>query len=188
MNLLKTSLRPLHARPRGPDLRLLRGRGDSTRVAELLCANSGREKTSVIVYGVGWTHHTTGVQIIRCAGILQLLLGNMGRPGGGIMAMRGHASIQGSTDVPTLYDLLPGYLPQPTADRRARLARGLHRQHEEIVTGYWSNFREFIVSLLKAWYGEAAKAGERLPVRLAPPARRRLFACWSRSTGCPGAR
>src|ERR671936_1857986 len=86
------------------------------RVAELLCANSGRERTSALVYAVGWTQHTTGVQIIRTAGILQLLLGNIGRPGGGIMAMRGHSSIQGSTDVPTLYDLLPGYLPQPTAD------------------------------------------------------------------------
>ena len=87
------------------------------RVAELLCDNSGRERTSAIVYAVGWTQHTTGVQIIRAAGILQLLLGNIGRPGGGIMAMRGHASIQGSTDIPTLYDLLPGYLPQPTADK-----------------------------------------------------------------------
>src|SRR5262249_24882604 len=67
------------------------------RVAELLCANSGREKTSAIVYAVGWTQHSTGVQIIRTAGILQLLLGNVGRPGGGIMAMRGHSSIQGST-------------------------------------------------------------------------------------------
>ena len=85
-------------------------------MAELLCANSGRERTSAIVYAVGWTQHTTGVQMIRTAGILQLLLGNMGRPGGGIMAMRGHSSIQGSTDVPTLYDLLPGYLPQPAAD------------------------------------------------------------------------
>ena len=90
------------------------------RVAELLCANSGRERTSAIVYAVGWTQHTTGVQMIRTAGILQLLLGNMGRPGGGIMAMRGHSTIQGSTDVPTLYDLLPGYLPQPAADRATR--------------------------------------------------------------------
>ena len=52
-----------------------------------------------IVYALGWTQHTTGVQMIRTAGILQLLLGNMGRPGGGIMAMRGHSTIQGSTDV-----------------------------------------------------------------------------------------
>ncbi len=95
-----------------------------TKVAESLCDNSGRERTSAIVYGVGWTHHTTGVQIIRAAGILQLLLGNIGRPGGGIMAMRGHASIHGSTDIPTLYNMLPGYIPQPAAShRRLRASR-----------------------------------------------------------------
>src|SRR5438445_182994 len=77
------------------------------RVAELLCANSGRERTSTIVYALGWTQHTTGVQMIRTAGILQLLLGNVGRPGGGIMAMRGHSTIQGSTDLATLYDVPP---------------------------------------------------------------------------------
>ena len=130
---------------------------DVVRVAELLCANSGRERTSALVYAVGWTQHTTGVQIIRTAGILQLLLGNMGRPGGGIVAMRGHSSIQGSTDVPTLYDLLPGYLPQPTADPKHD---GLNSyvEQEGLPTGYWGNFRKFIVSLLKAWYGDAATA------------------------------
>jgi formate dehydrogenase major subunit len=130
---------------------------EMTRVAELLCANSGRERTSVIVYAVGWTQHTTGVQTIRAAGILQLLLGNMGRPGGGIMAMRGHSSIQGSTDVPTLYDLLPGYLPQPTADGRHQTLDD-YVSHEGLPTGYWANTRKFIVSLLKAWYGPAATA------------------------------
>jgi formate dehydrogenase major subunit len=127
------------------------------RVAELLCANSGRERTSAIVYAVGWTQHTTGVQIIRAAGILQMLLGNIGRPGGGIMAMRGHSSIQGSTDVPTLYDLLPGYLPQPIADTAHETLEG-YVAHEGFPTGYWANFRKFIVSLLKAWYGDAATA------------------------------
>jgi formate dehydrogenase major subunit len=126
------------------------------RVAELLCANSGRDRTSAIVYAVGWTQHTIGVQMIRTAGILQLLLGNMGRPGGGIMAMRGHSSIQGSTDVSTLYDLLPGYLPQPTADEGHRTLDG-YVEHEGLPTGYWVHFRKFIVSLLKAWYGDAAR-------------------------------
>ncbi len=116
-----------------------------------------RERTSAIVYAVGWTQHTTGVQIIRTAGILQLLLGNVGRPGGGIMAMRGHSCIQGSTDVPTLYDLLPGYLPQPTADDRHR-DLDTYVKHEGQPTGYWANFRKFTVSLLKAWYGAAATA------------------------------
>ena len=63
------------------------------------------------------------MQIIRAAAILQLLLGNIGRPGGGIMALRGHASIQGSTDIPTLYDILPGYLPMPTFERATHIAR-----------------------------------------------------------------
>ncbi len=124
-------------------------------VAELLCANSGPERTSAICYAVGWTQHTTGVEIIRTAGILQLLLGNMGRPGGGIMALRGHASIQGSTDISTLYDLLPGYLPQPIADPNHEKLDD-YVQYEGLSTGYWANFRKFIVSLLKAWYGEAA--------------------------------
>ncbi len=125
------------------------------KVAELLCANSGRERTTALCYAVGWTQHTTGVQIIRAASILQLLLGNIGRPGGGIMALRGHSSIQGSTDVSTLYDLLPGYLPQPAADLGHATLDGYVEQ-EGLPTGYWSNFRRFIVSLLKAYYGDAA--------------------------------
>jgi formate dehydrogenase major subunit len=125
------------------------------RVAELLCANSGPERTTAICYALGWTQHTTGVQMIRAAGILQLLLGNMGRPGGGIMAMRGHSTIQGSTDVSTLYDSLPGYLPQPCADERHERL-DTYVEDEGQVTGGWSRFRQYIVSLLKAWYGDAA--------------------------------
>src|SRR5262249_46355775 len=83
------------------------------RVAEVYTAASGPERTGAICYAVGWPQHSTGVQIIRAAAILQLLLGNIGRPGGGIMALRGHASIQGSTDIPTLFDIMPGYLPMP---------------------------------------------------------------------------
>ncbi len=124
-------------------------------MAELLCANSGRERTSCVVYALGWTQHTTGVQMVRSAGILQMLLGNMGRPGGGIMAMRGHSTIQGSTDLATLYDVLPGYLPQPAADVQHETLDS-YVERESPPTGYWANFRKFIVSLLKAWYGEAA--------------------------------
>jgi len=126
-------------------------------VAELLCANSGRERTSSICYAVGWTQHTTGVEIIRAASILQLLLGNIGRPGGGIMALRGHASIQGSTDIPTLYDTLPGYLPQPVADENHEKLDD-YCSYEGLPTGYWVNFKKFAVSLLKAWYGNEAQA------------------------------
>src|SRR5205085_12499553 len=88
---------------------------DFVHVCDALARNSGRERTSAICYAVGWTQHTVGVQYIRTAAIIQQLLGNIGRPGGGIMALRGHASIQGSTDIPTLYNLLPGYLPMPKA-------------------------------------------------------------------------
>jgi formate dehydrogenase major subunit len=128
------------------------------RVAELLCANSGRERTTCIAYALGWTQHTTGVQIIRTAGILQLLLGNMGRPGGGIMALRGHSTIQGATDVSTLYDTLPGYLPQPAAYDRSHEDLSSYIKHEGMPTGGWTNFSKYIVSLLKAWYGDAATA------------------------------
>ena len=86
---------------------------DFHALARAVTENSGRERTTCFAYAVGWTQHSLGAQFIRTAAILQLLLGNMGRPGGGIMALRGHASIQGSTDIPTLFNLLPGYLPMP---------------------------------------------------------------------------
>ena len=125
------------------------------RVAETICANSGRERTTCLVYAVGWTQHSIGVQIIRAAGLVQLLLGNIGRPGGGIMAMRGHASIQGSTDVPTLYELLPGYIPQPSTIRHhTNFSEFLKKETPK--TGFWVNTPKYVVSLLKAWYGEAA--------------------------------
>ena len=81
---------------------------DFLAVANAICDNSGRDRTTAFAYSVAWTQHTTGTQIIACCAILQLLLGNLGRPGGGIMALRGHATIQGSTDIPTLFNLLPG--------------------------------------------------------------------------------
>jgi formate dehydrogenase major subunit len=124
-------------------------------VAEQMMQNSGRERTGAVVYAVGWTQHTTGVQMIRTAAIMQLLLGNIGRPGGGIMAMRGHASIQGSTDIPTLYNLLPGYLPQPARSRDHGTLAGYFEQ-EKVDHGVWSSFRSYMISLLKAWYGDAA--------------------------------
>ncbi len=129
--------------------------GDLLEVADAMIANSGRERTSAWVYAVGWTHHASGVQIIRSAAILQLLLGNMGRPGGGIMAMRGHATIQGATDIPTLYDLLPGYLPMPRA-QEGGLDLSTYVASSGAERGWWVNFDKYIVSMLKAWYGDAA--------------------------------
>jgi formate dehydrogenase major subunit len=126
------------------------------RVADAICANSGRDRTTAFAYAVGWTQHTVGVQYIRTAAILQLLLGNIGRPGGGIMALRGHASIQGSTDIPTLYNVLPGYIPMPSAHPELTLDKFL--EDNAPVSGFWGNFGTYVVSLLKAWWGEAATA------------------------------
>jgi formate dehydrogenase major subunit len=150
------------------------------QVVQALVTNSGRERTTALCYAVGWTQQTKGVQIIRAAAMIQLLLGNIGRPGGGILALRGHASIQGSTDVPTLYDLLAGYMPQPAAQVENRpdtessqsattwgkrvdeKTNSLSQQtlEEYIDTagqklGWWSNTPAYIVSLLTAWYGDA---------------------------------
>jgi formate dehydrogenase major subunit len=136
------------------------------RVADAVVRNSGRERTTAWVYSVGWTHHTTGTQYIRAASILQLLLGNIGRPGGGILALRGHASIQGSTDIPTLYNILPGYLPMPHAEADVDLDDYL--ENNTPPGGYWGHTREYMVSLLKAWWGDAATAENEFGFHLLP--------------------
>ena len=124
--------------------------------AKTYCEASGPEKTGAICYALGWTQHSSGVQMIRCAAILQLLLGNMGRPGGGIMALRGHASIQGSTDIPTLYDILPGYLSMPKfGEESTALSHYIEKYGSR--TGWWHNVDKYIVSLLKSYYGDAAQ-------------------------------
>jgi formate dehydrogenase major subunit len=125
------------------------------RIADAFCRASGPDRTAAICYAVGWTQHSVGVQIIRTAAILQLLLGNIGRPGGGILALRGHASIQGSTDIPTLFDMLPGYLPMPTFDPETSALDGYLQRHRT-EAGWWANLDKYMVSLLKAWYGEEA--------------------------------
>ena len=126
------------------------------KIAETLTKNSGRDRTAAFCYAVGWTHHSVGAQMIRAAAILQLLLGNIGRPGGGILALRGHATIQGSTDIPTLFSLLPGYLPAPKAKHDPTLEEYLGNYTPR--SGWWTEAPKYMVSLLKAWYGEAAKA------------------------------
>jgi formate dehydrogenase major subunit len=126
------------------------------RVAAAYCRASGPDKTGAICYAVGWTQHSTGVQTIRTAAILQLLLGNVGRPGGGIMALRGHASIQGSTDIPTLYDILPGYLSMPMAGAGGDDSLADYIKRHRLPRGWWGHYDRYIVSLLKAYYGDAA--------------------------------
>jgi formate dehydrogenase major subunit len=125
------------------------------KVADALLESSGAERTAAFCYAVAWTQHTNGSQTISACALLQLLLGNIGRPGGGILALRGHATIQGSTDIPTLYDLLPGYMPMPTeaaVDDTFSHYIETHRHQ----TGYWYKFPNYLVSLLQAWYGEHA--------------------------------
>ncbi len=124
------------------------------KIAETICDNSGRDRTTAFCYAVGWTHHSTGAQYIRASAILQLLLGNIGRPGGGILALRGHATIQGSTDIPTLYNLLPGYMPMPKAETDTSLDAYL--KNYTARSGWWTETPKYVISLLKAWYGDAA--------------------------------
>jgi formate dehydrogenase major subunit len=125
-------------------------------VCEAVTENSGRDKTTCWVYSVGWTHHTVGVQMIRTSAIVQLLLGNIGRPGGGILALRGHASIQGSTDIPTLFNLLPGYLPMPKVGPHDSLDEYVGEIASPDQKGFWVNSKSYMVSLMKAWWGDAA--------------------------------
>src|ERR1051325_5683330 len=125
------------------------------KVAETILANSGADRTTSFAYAVAWTQHTYGVQIIGACALLQLLLGNIGRPGAGVVALRGHASIQGSTDIPTLYHSIQGYMSAPTAlKKHDTLADYLTA--ETIPTGYWANMPKFMVSYLKSVYGDKA--------------------------------
>jgi formate dehydrogenase major subunit len=121
------------------------------------------KKAATIIYAVGWTQHTVGTQIIRTAAMLQLLLGNVGRAGGGVNAMRGHANIQGATDLAGVFDILPGYLKMPAPDD-VDLASYLKRTTPSASKpaswdsyNYWSNTPKFMVSFLKALYGDAAR-------------------------------
>src|ERR687889_1691239 len=131
---------------------------DFLEVCKAWTANSNRERTTALVYSVGWTQQSVGVQYIRTGAILQLLLGNMGRPGGGIMALRGHASIQGSTDIPTLFNLLPGYLPMPKVGPQDSLDEYVLEIASPDQKGFWTNAKSYTVNLLKAWWGDAATA------------------------------
>src|SRR4051812_18613641 len=121
------------------------------------------KKAATIIYAVGWTQHTFGTQIIRAAAMLQLLMGNVGRAGGGVNALRGHSNIQGATDMAGIFDILPGYLKMAAPDD-VDLATYLKRTTPTVSKpaewdsfNYWSNTPKFTVSLLKAFYGDAAR-------------------------------
>ncbi len=135
------------------------------RAAELFTAHrkdGDMKKVATIIYAVGWTQHSFGTQIIRTAAILQLLLGNVGRAGGGVNALRGHSNIQGATDMAGIFDNLPGYLKVPApgdADFAAfakRITPPASKPSEWSSFNYWSNTSKFVVSLLKSFYGDAA--------------------------------
>jgi formate dehydrogenase major subunit len=125
------------------------------KVADTILANSGADRTTSFAYAVAWTQHTNGPQVIGCCALLQLLLGNFGRPGAGIMALRGHASIQGSTDVPTLYHSIHGYINHPSVLKNHDTLRDFLAT-ETVPTGYYANTPKFVVSYLKSMYGDAA--------------------------------
>src|SRR2546421_4541950 len=124
-------------------------------VAQTMVDNSGPERTGSMAYAVAWTQHTIGVQIIRAAGILQQVLGNTGRPGGGLLALRGHGTIQGSTDNPTLYHSITGYMSNRSVLKRHETLKE-YLATETTPTSYYSNQPKFVVSYLKALYGNAA--------------------------------
>jgi len=129
-------------------------------VAKLVGETGRPDKVMTIVYAVGLTHHTTGVQLIRSGAVLQLLLGNMGRPGGGMNAERGHANIQGNTDHAISWDILPGYLRIPAPGQKTVAdyvtMSASKKLRPNSVNFFGENYRKFMVSLLKAWYGDAA--------------------------------
>jgi formate dehydrogenase major subunit len=131
------------------------------KVCEYIASTSTPDRTMTIMYALGWTQHSTGSQMIRTAAIMQLLLGNIGVPGGGMNALRGHSNIQGLTDLGLLSSSLPGYLS---------LARETEQTLEDYLKprtlkplrpnqmSYWQNYPKFFVSLQKAWWGGAATA------------------------------
>ncbi len=130
---------------------------DFDKVAETFCATGAPSKAGNILYAMGITQSTHGSQNVRATAILQLLLGNIGIPGGGVNAQRGEANVQGSPDMAMLFHLLPGYLNIPQAKDHPTLAD--YNAKETPASGYWSNKPKFLVSLLKAWWGDNAIAG-----------------------------
>lgn len=126
------------------------------QVAALFCSTGQAGKAGNILYAMGITQSTHGSQNVRATAVLQLLLGNIGIPGGGVNAQRGEANVQGSTDMAMLFHILPGYLNMPQAAQHPSLAD--YNAKETPASGYWSNKPKFLISLLKAWWGDSATA------------------------------
>jgi formate dehydrogenase major subunit len=134
-------------------------KADFEKAAQIITSTGTPERAGTIMYALGWTHHSTSVQIIRSAAILQLLLGNVGRPGGGVNALRGHANIQGGTDHGVAFHALPGYLKMPVPSDTT-VAKYLERTTpaplSSTAMNYWANTPKFFVSLMKATFGTQA--------------------------------
>jgi formate dehydrogenase major subunit len=128
-------------------------------ICEIVASTSAPDRTMTHLYALGWTQHTVGSQNIRSIAMIQLLLGNIGMPGGGVNALRGHANVQGLTDLGSLWHTLPGYLGIPRDDDATLAAYLEKRTPRPLRPGqmnFWQNYPKFFVSLLKAWYGPAA--------------------------------
>jgi formate dehydrogenase major subunit len=127
--------------------------------ADVITSTYTADRAGTIMYALGWTHHSHSVQLIHAAAMLQLLLGNIGRPGGGINALRGHANIQGGTDNGVAYHNLPGYIPIPKADHETIeqfLGAVTPKPLSAASTNFWAHTDRFFVSQLKAFYGTHA--------------------------------
>ena len=132
---------------------------DIQRVAEAYCATYRPEKSATIMYAMGTTQHTHGTQNIRSYVILQLLLGNIGVAGGGINALRGESNVQGSTDHALLFHIIPGYLKCPMADNTsldAYIKKWKPVSKDPKSANWWQNYSKYMVSLLKAFWGDHA--------------------------------
>ncbi len=132
---------------------------DLKTVYQLFGSTGAADKAGTELYAMGWTQHTTGTQNIRAMAIIQLLLGNVGRAGGGINALRGESNVQGSTDHALLFHILPGYLPMPSADLPTRADYDRRHTPKTVEPGspnWWGNRPKYLASYLKAAYGAAA--------------------------------
>ena len=130
-------------------------------MAKIITSTGTAARVGTIMYAVGWTMHSVGSQIIRTGAMMQLLLGNIGRPGGGINAMRGHANVQGATDHAIVAGITPGYLKVPTppqTDLNTHLEQSTPKPLVPDTMNYWGNYPKFFVSQLKTWFGDAATA------------------------------
>ncbi len=131
------------------------------QIYEIYTSSGAPDRVATVMYAMGWTQHTYGTQIIRTAAIIQLLLGNIGRAGGGVNALRGESNVQGSTDHCLLFHILPGYLGTPGAQHET-LAQYLEaktpKSNDEMSANWWQHYGKYMVSLLKAWYGDNATA------------------------------